>query len=113
MDDMAKKSCRLLLVALAVTGATALDSAQQPPAGVAPAPPPAARVPPVLQGYQSVTADRLKKPEDGDWLMTRRTYDGWGYSPLTQITSGNAARLQPVWVVATGVNNGHEAAPIV
>ena len=46
-----------------------------------------------------MTAERLKKPEDGDWLMVRRTYDGWGYSPLEQITPGNVARLQPVWVV--------------
>src|SRR5262245_4737216 len=99
MDDMAKKPPRLLLVALALTGTTTLHSAQQPPAGVAPAPA-AARIPPVLQSYQPVTTDRLKKPEDGDWLMTRRTYDGWGYSPLTQITPANAARLQPVWVVA-------------
>ena len=45
--------------------------------------------------------------------MVRRTYDGWGYSPLDQITSGNVSRLQPVWVFATGVTNGHEAPPIV
>ena len=31
--------------------------------------------------------------------MIRRTYDGWGYSPLDQITPANVARLQPVWVV--------------
>lgn len=48
-------------------------------------------------------------PEDGNWLMVRRTYNGWGYSPLYQITVGNVQRLQPVWVLATGVNNGHEA----
>ncbi len=45
--------------------------------------------------------------------MVRRTYDGWGYSPLEQITPTNVARLQPAWVVSTGVNNGHEAPPIV
>ena len=45
--------------------------------------------------------------------MVRRTYDGWGYSPLEQITPTNVARLQPVWVVSTGVTNGHEAPPIV
>jgi alcohol dehydrogenase (cytochrome c) len=45
--------------------------------------------------------------------MIRGMYDGWGYSPLTQITTKNASRLQPVWVLATGVNNGHEATPIV
>jgi alcohol dehydrogenase (cytochrome c) len=46
-------------------------------------------------------------------LMVRRTYNGWGYSLLAQVTPQNVARLQPVWVLATGVNNGHEAAPIV
>ena len=74
-------------------------------------PPPA--VPAVLQNYKPVTAERLLKPEDGDWLMVRRTYDGWGYTPLDQITPANAAQLQPVWVFATGQTNGHEAAPIV
>ena len=39
-------------------------------------------IPPVLQKYQPVTNQRLKNPEDGNWLMIRRTYDGWGYSPL-------------------------------
>ena len=45
--------------------------------------------------------------------MTRRTYDGWGYSPLDEINAGNVKRLQPVWTMSTGMNNGHEAAPIV
>ena len=70
-------------------------------------------MPAVLQNYKLVTPERLRKPEDGDWLMARRTYDGWGYSPLSQITPANVKRLQPVWVFATGVANGHEAPPIV
>jgi alcohol dehydrogenase (cytochrome c) len=74
---------------------------------------PIATIPPVLQNYKPVTAERLRMPEDGDWLMVRRTYNGWGYSPLAQVTPQNVARLQPVWVLATGVNNGHEAAPVV
>ena len=79
-------------------------SAQQPP----PAP-----VPQVLQNYRLVTADRLKNPDPSDWLMIRRTYDGWGYSPLEQIGVDNVNRLQPVWVLSTGVTSGHEAPPIV
>ena len=67
----------------------------------------------ILQNYKPVTTERLKKPDDGDWLMARRTYDGWGYSPLAQITAANVGRLRPVWVFSTGVNNGHEAPPIV
>ena len=65
------------------------------------------------RNYRPVTAERLKNPEAGDWLMVRRTYDGWGYSPLKQITPANVARLQPVWTFATGKENGHEAPPIV
>jgi alcohol dehydrogenase (cytochrome c) len=74
-----------------------------------PSPPP----PAVLRDYPNVSAERLKKPDDGEWLMVRRTYDGWGYSPLDQINASNVTRLQPVWVMSTGMNNGQEAAPIV
>jgi len=74
---------------------------------------PAAPVPASLQNYQSVTPERLLKPEDGNWLMIRRTYDGWGYSPLAQITPANVARLKPVWSFATGEARVHEAAPLV
>ena len=69
--------------------------------------------PPILDRYRAVTSERLLKPADGDWLMVRRTYDGWGYSPLAQITPANVGRLQPVWMLATDANNGHEAPPIV
>ncbi len=48
----------------------------------------------VLREYRNVSFDRLRRPADTDWLMIRRTYDGWGFSPLTQITTANVARLQ-------------------
>jgi alcohol dehydrogenase (cytochrome c) len=70
-------------------------------------------LPAPLQNYQPVTADRLKHPEDGNWLMIRRTYDGWGYSPLDQLTPANVTRLKPVWVFSTGETRAHESAPIV
>src|SRR5688500_15438949 len=85
---------------LAITMSVAAE--QQPPAPTA-----------VARNYRAVTADRLKDPEAGDWLMVRRTYDGWGYSPLKQITPANVSRLVPVWTFATGQENGHEAPPIV
>src|SRR4029077_5480096 len=84
----------------------------QPPSPPAPPPPPAT-TPSILQNYKAVDAERLKHPGDGDWLMVRRTYSGWGYSPLEQITPANVTRLQPVWSFSTGVTNGHEAPPIV
>jgi alcohol dehydrogenase (cytochrome c) len=87
-------------------------AAQQPAAAAAPTlePPP---MPPALRNYQPVTAEQLKHPADGDWPMIRRTYDGWGYSPLAQVTADNVGRLKPAWIFSTGVANGHEAPPIV
>jgi alcohol dehydrogenase (cytochrome c) len=101
----------LLFAEVARQPAEALPEAGQPPS---PAPAPeSAPQPPILQNYKEVTAERLKRPDDGDWLMVRRTYDGWGYSPLEQITPANVTRLQPAWSFSTGVTNGHEAPPIV
>src|SRR4249920_1390229 len=91
----------------------AVLAATQAPVVLSPAQPPPAATPQLLQTYKPVTTDRLRNPDAGDWLMVRRTWDGWGYSPLDQITPANVARLQPAWVVSTGVTNGHEAPPIV
>ncbi len=102
-----RRSLSVAAGALAGVTTLAVLSAQQPPA-LPPLP-----VPAILQAYQPVTAERLKSPADGDWLMIRRTYDGHGYSPLAQINTGNVKRLQPVWAFSTGQANGHEAPPIV
>ena len=67
----------------------------------------------VLGTYRPVTGDMLRSPDAGDWLMIRRTYDGWGYSPLDQIAAANVSRLQLVWKMETSATNGHEAPPIV
>jgi alcohol dehydrogenase (cytochrome c) len=96
------------------TGLPPGTQTQPSPSGLLiPVQPPAKPTPTLLEHYKPVTADRLKHPEDGDWLMVRRTYDGWGYSPLDQITTANVARLQPVWMMSTGMNNGHQAPPYV
>ena len=63
--------------------------------------------------YEPVTDQRLRNPEPHNWLMYRRTYNGWGYSPLDQISVANVNRLRPVWSFSTGVREGHEAPPIV
>jgi alcohol dehydrogenase (cytochrome c) len=99
-----------IILALAFIAAFAAWRAEAVGEGGQPAPTP---IPQILQNYKPVTTERLKKPDSADWLMGRRTYDGWGYSPLVQITAANVARLRPVWVFSTGVNNGHEAPPIV
>jgi alcohol dehydrogenase (cytochrome c) len=62
-------------------------------------------------GYLPVTDERLRDPEPDSWLMDRRTYDGWGYSPLDQITEQNVSDLTPVWVFRTGVFGEHYQSP--
>ena len=47
-----------------------------------------------------VTDAVLREPDPNDWLIYRRTYNGWGYSPLDQITRENVADLQLAWVWA-------------
>ncbi len=98
------------LAVLAVAATMTLGAQRQ---AALPPSPPQMPMPALLQAYQPVTAERLLHPGDGEWLMIRRTYDGWGYSPLAQITTANVARLQPLWVFATGAVNGHEAPPLV
>jgi len=72
-----------------------------------------AAAPAILRNYAPVTAERLKNPEDANWLALRRTYDGWGYSPLSQITTANVARLKPVWNVSTEQGLVHESPALV
>ena len=44
-----------------------------------------------------VTDAELQDPSPDEWLMWRRTLNGWGYSPLDQINRDNVADLQMVW----------------
>ncbi len=62
--------------------------------------------------FRPVTATMLERPDDGDWLHWRRTLDGWAHSPLHEINTENAGRLQLAWgwTLAPGVN---EAGPVV
>ena len=48
-------------------------------------------------GFVPVTDEMLQDPAPGDWLMWRRTLDGWGYSPLDQIDRDNVGELRMVW----------------
>jgi alcohol dehydrogenase (cytochrome c) len=50
-----------------------------------------------LDKLTPVTDEMLRNPPPGDWLHWRRTYDGWGYSPLTQINRKNVKDLKVAW----------------
>jgi len=94
-----------------IGGCTGMTTGSTPTTSMAPAP--RAKATAGATSYTPVTDQRLVNPEPENWLMYRRTYDGWGYSPLEQITPGNAASLVPVWTFSTGVAEGHQAPPIV
>jgi len=105
----------LIIVGVILWMPMAPGHAQQPPPGPQGFAPPAvnAPTPRILQNYQPVTTERLKNPEAANWLMIRGTYNGWGYSPLDQITPKNVKQLSLAWVFSTGATNAHEAAPVV
>jgi alcohol dehydrogenase (cytochrome c) len=96
-----------------LAGQAAQQPAPRPPAAPGGEQDAALPMPDVLKRYEPVSGARLKDPAAGDWPMIRRTYNGWGYSPLDDIDTDNVKRLEPLWVFATGVANGHEAPPIV
>ncbi len=47
--------------------------------------------------FVPVTDEMLQNPAPEDWLMWRRTLDGWGYSPLDQVTTENVGELRLAW----------------
>ena len=51
--------------------------------------------------------------EDGQWVRPARDYASTRYSALTEITAENVKGLRLAWTFSTGVNRGHEAAPLV
>src|SRR5687768_13142704 len=130
------KHTRLVIGVIGFAVAAAVTFAQGPPAaapqGAQPpaagrgqaAPPPAqpnlpvgltaaGQQSPLLRSYAPVTKARLLKPEDRNWLTIRRTYDGWGYSPLDDITPANVSRLKMVWSTPTGEVGSHQAPPLI
>ena len=88
----------ILALPLLVLAATA--SAQQPQAADP------------TRNLTPVTDAMLKNPPPGDWLMWRRTYDAWGYSPLDQINKDNVKDLQVAWTWSL-TNGATETTPIV
>jgi alcohol dehydrogenase (cytochrome c) len=66
-----------------------------------------------VQNYAPVTDEMLRHPDDGEWLMYRRNYQGWSYSPLAQITPANVGKLQLKWSWAMNAGGATEVTPIV
>lgn len=67
----------------------------------------------VIDKVTPVTDEMLLNPPDGDWLMWRRTYDGWGYSPLDQVNKENVGDLQLAWAWGMTPGGRTQETPLV
>ena len=65
---------------------------------------------PALQAAPDL--DRAMKNPD-NWAHPRGQYNNQGYSALSQINQKNVKDLKIAWTFSTGVNRGHEGAPLV
>jgi alcohol dehydrogenase (cytochrome c) len=68
-----------------------------------------------LDKLTPVTDEMLRNPPPGDWLNWRRTYNGWGYSPLTQINRKNVKDLKVAWTFSmdSSLEAVNETTPLV
>ena len=66
-----------------------------------------------IDNITPVTDEMLVNPSDSDWLMWRRTYDGWGYSPLDQINKGNVSELKLAWAWGMSPGGRTQETPVV
>ncbi len=62
-----------------------------------------------VENYTPVTDELLREPDPGDWLMVRRNYEAWSYSPLGSVTRDNVGELELQWMWA--MNEGGRNAP--
>ncbi len=53
-----------------------------------------------VENFIPVTDAMLENPDPANWLSYRRTYDGWGHSPLDQIDRTNVEDLTLAWAWA-------------
>ena len=67
----------------------------------------------LMDRYAPVTEAMLLSPPDGEWLMWRRTYDHWGYSPLDQINESNVGTLRLAWAWTLEPGGFQETTPLV
>jgi lanthanide-dependent methanol dehydrogenase len=65
-----------------------------------------------LPVYAASDLDVLMK-DDNQWAAQRKDNANTGYSTLSQVNKSNVKNLKMAWTFATGVNRGHEGAPLV
>ena len=98
MQMQAGKSRRELVAALVVTACAAGQPAVHAQSTTA---------------FVPGTDAMLQEPSPDDWLMWRRTLDGWGYSPLDQIDRQNVGDLRLVWSRALSAGGRQQGTPLI
>lgn len=68
---------------------------------------------PTISDYDPVTNDMVLNPDEGDWLMWRRTLDLQGHSTLDQINRENVDQLELAWAFPMAAPGRQEVAPLV
>src|SRR4051794_4840164 len=58
-------------------------------------------------------AQAPRQSADFEWPMPAKDYASTRFSTLDQINRRNVAGVKLAWTFSTGVNRGHEAAPLV
>ncbi len=66
-----------------------------------------------VKNYVPVTDAMLRNPPAGDWLMARRNYQAWSYSPLDEITRSNVKELKLAWSWAMNEAGANQPMPLV
>ena len=66
-----------------------------------------------VKNYVPITDEMLRNQDPADWLMARRNYQGWSYSPLMQLTRDNVKDLQLAWVWSMQEGGANEPTPLV
>lgn len=61
----------------------------------------------------AVSVQNVDVADDGQWTMPTKNYAATRYSGLTELNNDNVKNLQVAFTFSTGVNKGHEAAPLV
>lgn len=62
--------------------------------------------------YAAADLDRAMA-NPNNWAHARGQYNNQGYSALSQINTSNVKNLKLAWTFSTGMNRGHEGAPLV
>src|SRR5215468_6184223 len=65
--------------------------------------------------WAEVTDGRLLEADKdaNNWLTYYRTYNGWRYSPLSQINAQTVKRLTPKWMLSLGEAGNQQTTPLV